>query len=145
VTEITACFAKADLRPLFAGLPSGKSEVTVRVEGMTFAGAPFGGETTLEVSGGGSSLAPSISPNPLNPEATLTFRTERPGPISVRVFDAQGRLVRDLWSDRSAAPGTHDVRIDGRGSNGEPLASGIYWYRIDAPGGTATGQFAVLK
>ncbi|TMQ56634.1 MAG: PKD domain-containing protein, partial [Candidatus Eisenbacteria bacterium] len=79
ISEITACFRKEDLRQLFSGLPPGQSTPTVTLQGDLTTGGRF--QSTLElrvISGDGSALAASVSPNPLNPSATLMFTTTRP-------------------------------------------------------------------
>jgi len=143
VIEITACFAKADLRSLFAGLPPGRSRVNVGVRGTFVNAAEFRGTLWVEVVG--TRLASSISPNPLNPDATLEFSTTIAGRVTVSMFDLQGRLVRELWSDSFLPAGDHRVRIDGRGHQGEPLSSGVYLYRIATPEGIGSGRIVVLK
>ena len=45
----------------------------------------------------------------------------------------------------SAPAGYHDVPIDGKDRGGRPLASGIYFYRIDATEGSTSGRMAILK
>jgi hypothetical protein len=88
--------------------------------------------------------APRVSPNPLNPSGVLMFRTERPGPVDVRVFDVQGRLVRTI-AIPLASSGDHEVGIDGRDTWGNPMASGVYFYSLRTADGIARGRFAVLK
>ncbi|MGE5175925.1 MAG: FG-GAP-like repeat-containing protein [Hyphomicrobiales bacterium] len=144
VAEITACFTKDDLRLLFANL-HGKSTVTVTFEGALYTGGIFRARMDVTVSAGGGALAATISPNPLNPDAVLTFRTERDGPVRVAVYDVRGRLVSRLLDQANVPAGYHDVRIAGRREDGAPLASGVYFYRIEAVEGEQTGRFTVLK
>jgi len=54
-------------------------------------------------------------------------------------------LVRTLLEGAFLEAGRHDLQIDGRSDAGTRLASGIYFYRIEAPDGAATGQFAIMK
>jgi len=145
IEEITFCFSKDDLRTLFAGVPAGPHTVTVSVTGMLSNGAHFQGDLVLDVFGGGGSLAATVTPNPLNPEALITFATKKPGPIRVRLYDLSGRLVRTLTEETSAAAGYHDVRVDGRGENGERLASGVYFFRIESPDGNSAGRLSIMK
>jgi hypothetical protein len=145
VDEITACFAKEDLRLLFGGLPGGRRTVGVTLEGALTTGGRFRASLEMDVISSGGALAATVSPNPLNPEGTLTFVTTRPGPVSVKVFDLGGRLVRILKSDSHLASGYHDVAIDGRGENGARLPSGVYYYRVETAEGTTAGRFAILK
>ena len=113
VEEISACFLKTDLRLLFSDL-RGTNSVTVAIEGSLFTGGRFRAMMDIQVSAsGGGNLAASISPNPLNPDAILTFRTEREGPARVDLFDVGGRRVRSLLVEANLSVGYHDVRIDG--------------------------------
>jgi len=110
------------------------------------SGAHFSGEVEIDVFGtGGSSLAASVSPNPFNPEGTLSFVTKRPGAMRARLFDMNGRLVRTLADQSSAAAGYHDIRIDGRGENGARLASGVYFFRLETADGQTVGRISILK
>jgi PKD domain-containing protein/VCBS repeat protein/flagellar hook capping protein FlgD/Big-like domain-containing protein len=145
VAEIEACFTKDDLRLLFANV-HGTKVVTVTLEGVLFAGGVFRTQMDLSVTGsGGGNLAASISPNPLNPDAVLTFHTENAGAARVDLFDVRGRLVRRLLAQDALAAGYHDLRIDGRNEAGEKLASGVYFFRVRVGGDETTGQFAILK
>jgi hypothetical protein len=148
VPEIRVCFTDQSLRVLFAGLPGGDNTVTVAIEGNLMTGGRFHGETQVVVRGpvGGSSgvIAAAVSPNPLNPAGTLLFTTSRPGNVKVDLFDLQGRLVRTLLTATYMDAGVHETRI-ASGESGAPLSSGVYFYRIQAPGETVTGRFSVLK
>lgn len=83
--------------------------------------------------------------NPLNPTGVLTLRIPRPGPVTVRMFDLQGRLVRTILEGRFLSSGEHKVGIDGRGERGVILASGVYFYRAETSEGVVTGRLAVMK
>ncbi|MGE5178558.1 MAG: Ig-like domain-containing protein [Bacteroidota bacterium] len=145
IEEISACFKKTDLRVLFAGLPPGTNNITVELAGDLVNGAQFRATLAMIVKSTGAAVAAIVSPNPFNPRATLTFRTTREGFARARLFDASGRLVRTLLDERSLAPGTHDVPLDGRSDAGAPLASGIYLYRVETPEGTDAGRVTLLK
>jgi rubredoxin len=86
-----------------------------------------------------------VSPNPLNPQGVLSFSTTKPGHVRVQLFDLGGRLVKTLLEEHAMRPGQHEVRIDGRSSHGEPLASGVYFYRVETPEGVTRGRFVMLK
>jgi hypothetical protein len=145
VAEIEVCFTKDDLSFLFSNL-HGTRVVTVTLEGVLFAGGVFRTQMDLTVTGSSRrKLAASISPNPLNPDAVLTFHTETVGAARVDLFDVRGRLVRRLLTQDALAAGYHDLRIDGRNEAGERLASGIYFFRVRVGGDETTGQFAILK
>jgi PKD repeat protein len=145
VAEIEACFTKDDLSLLFSNV-HGTRVVTVTLEGVLFVGSVFQTQIDLSVTGSSSRrLAASISPNPLNPDAVLTFHTETAGAVRVDLFDVKGRLVRRLLTQDTLAAGYHDLRIDGRNESGEKLASGVYFFRVRVGADETTGQFAILK
>ena len=145
ITEITACFSKEDLRVLFSGQPNGS--YTVTIEGDFTTGGFFRGAVSLQVNGGSNFLAAaSITPNPLNPKATLTFATSKPGMVKVQMYDVQGRMIRTLMDESNAAAGYHDVTIDGHDANGSKLASGIYYVKIHSSvDGQVTKAVTILK
>ncbi|HET7904610.1 MAG TPA: FlgD immunoglobulin-like domain containing protein, partial [Candidatus Eisenbacteria bacterium] len=73
------------------------------------------------------------------------FTTAVAGRVRVRVFDLQGRLVRSLADAPALAPGRHALPVDGRTDRGDALPSGIYYYRIETPEGSASGRFAWVR
>jgi hypothetical protein len=145
VTEIQACFAKEDLRLLFSGLPSGRNDVPVAIAGSLTTGGSFVANLILTVKSTGGALAANISPNPLNPSARLTYTTSKAGAVRVALYDLNGRLVR-TYLDAAQGAGTHDVTIDGRGENGERLASSVYFLKIRTESdGEETKSLTILK
>ncbi len=143
--EITACFSSEDLRQLFSRVAHGRSSVTVDFEGRVLSGGKFRAEMALELLAGKGPLSATVSPNPLNPDAKLSFLTLKPGPVKVSVFDPGGRLVRTLRNEAVSPAGYHEMTFDGRGEKGERLGSGIYFYRVETPDGLIKGRFVVLK
>jgi PKD repeat protein len=143
IMEITACFSKDDLRILFAGQPTG--DYTVTLKGNVAGGGFFQGTVSVHVVNNGNFLSASISPNPLNPSAVLTFSTSKVGAVKVQLFDVQGRLIKTLMDDAAAVAGYHDVRIDGRDNQGNKLASGVYYVMIhSAVDGKETKAITIL-
>ena len=148
IIEIRACFTKDDMKSLFSSLPNGTTDVTLTLEGTLTTGGTVRGTTTAHVVKfswlHAGSLA-SVSPNPLNPQAKLSFATTRPGVTSIQVFDLNGRLVRNLMQRQYLMPGVHEVTVDGRNESGNKLASGVYYYRVMRAEGVIKGSFIVMK
>lgn len=86
----------------------------------------------------------TAAPNPFNPGCTLRFALAAAGPITVRVFDPRGRLVRTLLAE-ARGPGWHDVRWDGLDDVGRPAASGVYLARVRAAGTVETAKLALTR
>jgi flagellar hook assembly protein FlgD len=109
------------------------------------SGTAFG-TVVLHVVNTGNFLTATVSPNPLNPKATLTFATTKPGMVKVEMYDVQGRLIRTLMDESNAAAGYHDVTINGHDANGGRLASGIYYLAIrSSVDGEVTKAITILK
>ncbi len=68
-------------------------------------------------------------PNPFNPETVIPYDAGPGGRVSLRVFDASGRLVRTLV-DAAEPPGIYRARWNGRNDRGRTVASGRYFYRL---------------
>lgn len=145
VEEITACFAKTDLRQLFAGLPAGENQITVSIAMDLVSGGQVTADLTIRVYSSGAALAAQVTPNPFNPSAILSFHTTRDGFARAALYDASGRRVRTLLDERMLTAGIQEVRLDGRSSTGAALPSGIYLYRVETAEGTASGRVVLLK
>jgi hypothetical protein len=128
IPDLSVRFSYPDLRAL---LPVGTS--TVELTGSLVTGEWFSATASVKVV------------DPLNPAGVLSFRTMKSGPVSVRMFDLNGRLVRTVLETQALPAGTHEVKIDGRGEGGMSLPSGVYFYRVESADGVARGQFSILK
>ena len=78
-------------------------------------------------------------PNPFNPSTTIKYELPKASQVTLSVFDILGREVSVLANERKNA-GVHEVKFDG--SN---LASGVYFYRIQAGDFIQTKRLLLLK
>ncbi len=83
-------------------------------------------------------------PNPFNPQTTISFDLVASSEVSLTVFDILGRQVTTLLDGEMPA-GHHEVVFDGRDSDSSALASGVYFYRLSAAGGTSTRKMILMK
>ena len=72
------------------------------------------------------------TPNPFNPETTISYVLPEPGHVRIEVYNALGQVVRVLVDD-VMGPGAYSVVWDGRDALGRRAASGVYLYRMVAP------------
>ena len=83
-------------------------------------------------------------PNPFNPSTTISFSLNRRAVARLSIYDVNGARVSTLV-DRELPAGSHQVAWDGTDARGAHVASGVYFYRLDAGGQTATKQMVLLK
>jgi hypothetical protein len=85
-------------------------------------------------------------PNPFNPATTIDFQVRARGPVTLRVYNVAGQVVRTLVDRSSVAPGVvHTVAWDGRNERGQRVASGVYFYRLVASDYARTRKMVFLK
>ncbi len=84
-------------------------------------------------------------PNPFNPITTIHYTIPTLGPVTLRVYDIEGRLVATVVDGESKAPGAYTVTWDGRDTSGAEVASGIYFLRIESRDQVGTRKIALLK
>jgi hypothetical protein len=72
-------------------------------------------------------------PNPFNPKTTIRLALAEAGPVTVRVFDTQGRLVATLF-EGSLTAGEHELAWDGRTTGGHAAGSGVYFVQLQSGG-----------
>ena len=81
-------------------------------------------------------------PNPFNPATTIEYSVAVPGRVTLRVYNAAGRVVRTLV-DSHAEAGPHKAVWDGTTDTGQRAASGVYFIRMEAA--TADGVVSVAR
>ena len=107
------------------------------------AAAPMLEPTPLE-----TALFPNY-PNPFNPETWIPYRLAKPTDVTVRIYAANGALVRTLDLGYQQA-GVYQTRSraaywDGRNAWGELVSSGVYFYTLTAGDFIATRKLLIRK
>jgi flagellar hook assembly protein FlgD len=77
------------------------------------------------------------TPNPVKTSTTLRYCVPRTGKaqnISIRIYDANGRLVRTLINDITMG-GNFLVQWDTRSTSGNPVPTGAYFVVLETSGG----------
>jgi len=70
-------------------------------------------------------------PNPFNPFTTVDFDLPRDCQVRLEIFNVLGQNVR-LLVDRRMGAGFHEVTWDGTDESGNPVPTGVYFYRLSA-------------
>ena len=84
-------------------------------------------------------------PNPFNPATTISFTLPSPRTVDLRVYDIGGRLVRTLVDGESGSGGVNSVVWDGGDNDGRPVASGVYFYRIETGPYTESRKMVLIR
>ena len=88
-------------------------------------------------------------PNPFNPETWIPYRLAKAAEVTLDIYDTNGRLVRTIdvgfkpaavYESRASA-----IYWDGRNANGESVASGVYFYQLQAGDHSATRRMVIVK
>ena len=88
-------------------------------------------------------------PNPFNPETWIPYHLSEDADVNLTIYDINGDVVRDIDVGHQTAA-KYDTRAkaiywDGRNRFGEQVASGIYFYHLDAGDFSGTRKMVILK
>jgi len=78
-------------------------------------------------------------PNPFNPTTKIKYFIPKTSLVTIKVYDILGKEVTTLVNEEKS-PGNYEVEF-----NGKSLASGIYFYRLQAGGFVETKKMILLK
>jgi hypothetical protein len=83
-------------------------------------------------------------PNPFNPSTVISYRLDRPGLVTLDVLNVLGQKVKTLFSGYQQQGG-YRLTWDGIDSQGNQVAGGVYFYRINADKQSLTRKMLLLK
>jgi hypothetical protein len=83
-------------------------------------------------------------PNPFNPTTTIAYDLPQRTNVRLQIFDVKGRKVKALVNESQPA-GRHEAIWDGRDSSNNPVASGVYFYKLIAGDFVETRRMVLLK
>lgn len=84
------------------------------------------------------------APNPFNPTTMVSYDLPKPTNVRLEIFNVLGQRVKTLVDGYQEA-GSQSVMWDGTDRSGSSVASGIYFYRIQAGENSATMKMMMLK
>lgn len=83
-------------------------------------------------------------PNPFNPETVIRYGLNDRARVMLQIYNSLGQSVRTLVNETQSA-GYQAMRWDGKNDYGDPLPSGIYFYRLTAGGYTAAKKMLLVR
>ena len=78
-------------------------------------------------------------PNPFNPTTVISYQLSVNSAVKLKIYDLSGREITTIVNERKPA-GRYSVEWDAKG-----LASGIYYYRLEAGNHIETRKMIVMK
>ena len=95
-----------------------------------------------------TSLLPNY-PNPFNPETWIPYQLSEPAEVTLHIYAIDGRLIRTLTLGHQPVgryqSKTRAAYWDGRNTQGERVASGVYFYTLSAGDFMATRKMLIRK
>ncbi|SVB89012.1 uncharacterized protein METZ01_LOCUS241866, partial [marine metagenome] len=105
----------------------------------------------VDVLGIDESLIPEVYalhqnyPNPFNPTTKIKYDLPENTHVTLVIYDIMGRQVQTLFSNHYQEAGYRHVVWNGQDRFGKPLASGMYFYRIQAGDFIRVRKMVLLK
>ncbi|KPL08320.1 hypothetical protein AMJ86_01020 [bacterium SM23_57] len=83
-------------------------------------------------------------PNPFNPTTDIVYALPEAVPVNLSIYNSLGQKIATLV-DQKQAPGSYRVTWNGLDLNGNPVASGIYFYHLEAGDFASTMKMLLVK
>ena len=117
--------------------------IAVGLEGMVLGTINGGGTSSVEeISNGEIPSDFNLSqnyPNPFNPSTKIKFQIVESGNVSLKIYDLLGNEITNLVNEELSS-GSYEVTF-----NASHLASGIYFYRLQAGSFIETKKMILLR
>ncbi|MCB5253950.1 MAG: carboxypeptidase regulatory-like domain-containing protein [Candidatus Cloacimonadaceae bacterium] len=83
-------------------------------------------------------------PNPFNPTTTISYDLKEAGWVRLDIYNLKGQLVRTL-ANQEQPSGRYRIVFDAFDQRGNPLASGIYFYRMQSADYISTRKMLLME
>ncbi|MDD3562998.1 MAG: FlgD immunoglobulin-like domain containing protein [Candidatus Cloacimonetes bacterium] len=72
-----------------------------------------------------------VFPNPFNPSATISYSLVDAAPVSIKIYNSRGQMVRSFEEGLQNA-GSYNLIWNGEDNSGRSLPTGVYYIRMQA-------------
>ena len=148
------------LQTILKGHSQWAQSVAFSPDGATLASASWDGTillwdmspyvTPFLAPGPGEEMSPTASvldapaPNPFNITTLIPYRLAAAGPVRLEIHNILGQAVYTLV-DQYQGAGRYQVYWNGRDQRGAAVGSGVYFVRLQYPGGVKTRRLIHVK
>ncbi|MBM3242616.1 T9SS type A sorting domain-containing protein [Candidatus Poribacteria bacterium] len=88
-------------------------------------------------------------PNPFNPDTWVPYKLAKDANVVIRIYNTNGKIIRTLRLENQPAGVYVDKERaaywDGKNERGDKVASGLYFYTLQAGKFTATKRMVIVK
>jgi hypothetical protein len=84
-------------------------------------------------------------PNPFNPTTTIKYEIKTAGPVSLKIYNVAGQLVKTLVDGQRNAGQVYEAQWNGLNDAGQSVSSGVYFYKLVSTNFTQTKKMVLLK
>ncbi|MEL6820406.1 MAG: FlgD immunoglobulin-like domain containing protein [Calditrichota bacterium] len=84
-------------------------------------------------------------PNPFNPTTTIRYHLASAANIQLHIYNVQGEVVRELIRYSRQEAGSHQIVWNGDNNLGEPVSSGMYFYRLHGDGFELSRRMILIR
>jgi hypothetical protein len=85
-------------------------------------------------------------PNPFNPSTTIRYSIRETSHVTLKIYDVEGRQVKTLVNQKqNPRAGGYTVEWDGRNNAGNPVSSGVYFYRLVSKSSALTKKMVIIR
>ncbi len=98
----------------------------------------------VENVGGPASTRSQNYPNPFNPNTNICFELPSATHVNLSIYNVLGQKVATL-QDVVMTAGEHIVEWGGTDDAGKPLASGVYFYRLETEEAFETKKMLMVR
>jgi len=86
----------------------------------------------------------SAYPNPFNPSTTIAYSMKDAGLVAITIYNVKGQVVKSFRAHHHNG-GRYLINWDGSDDLGNPMSSGIYYYRMQSGNYSATKKVVMVK
>ncbi len=133
-------------------LPQGTYYASIQTVDGSFIGSAFTEEISFEitVTDSDEDMIPLVTklqgnyPNPFNPTTLINFSLKEDTDVSIYIYNMKGQKVKTLVQGELKAD-SYSIIWNGKDDSNSSVASGIYFYKMDAGNYKATKKMTLLK
>jgi len=84
-------------------------------------------------------------PNPFRGSTNITIKQIDNSLTTIAVYNLRGQLVQTVVNNQKLSPGEHSFTWDGKNDDGQPVAAGIYFFKMTSGKYSTTRKIVLMK